>query len=199
MAAGFGGGFSLMTSASEVPTASVFEASALPTMVITLASASALIFFDCAWPRGAFDGRFRAELGDGHASFGVDNPRLRIRHAGLLQILARLFGQLLGLVGDLLLLGDLAVGERLHQRFRRRNVADQRVDGVHVVLAKRRGDRRPSLPPAARCASSELDHVRGLRRVAEVVADGRLQHLRHQVRHVPNAQSPWAHRCAEHE
>ena len=81
--------------------------------------------------------RLRGEFGDGDAALGINDAGLRVGHgAGLLQILARLFGQLLRLVGDLLLLGDLAVSERLHQRFRRRDVTDQRVDGVHVVLGR---------------------------------------------------------------
>ena len=129
---------------------------------------------------GLLDLHLGSELGDGDRAFGIDDASLRVGHgACLLQVLACLFGQLLRLVSHLLLLGNFAVGQRLHQRFRRRDVADQRVNGVHVVLAKRRSDGHLSFRLPLAALLQKLNYVRGLCGVAKVIADGWLQHLRY--------------------
>ncbi len=90
-------------------------------------------------------------------------------------------GGLLHLVGLPLLLGDLAIRLRVHEFSRRRDVADQRVDGLNVVSLDRRADVASGfgLPLAAR--GQEIEHRVVLRRVPEVVADDGLQHVVHEV------------------
>ena len=78
-----------------------------------------------------------------------------------------------------LFFGDLAVDLSLHQLGRRVDIADQRVDGLHIVSVQSGPDvlRGFGLPLAAR--AQEIEHGIVLRRVAEIVSDDRLEHVVH--------------------
>lgn len=144
---------------------------------------------DLLGPRPAIrrlDRRLRLEVSDGDLALGIDNLGLRVRDGlGLLELLASLLGELLGFEGDLLLLGELPVRERLHQLIGRNDVADERVHRSHIVLAQCLGNRRLGLVLTLATRLQEADDIRVLRRVAKVVADRRLEHLRDEVRHAP--------------
>ena len=118
------------------------------------------------------------ELGDGHLPFGIDHLGLGGgQRRGLFELLPDALRQALGLVGDAFLLGDLAIGQRLHQLVGRHDVADQGIDRADVVFRERRRDRLARLVLAFRAVFQEIDDVRALRGVAEVVADGGLEDL----------------------
>ena len=75
-----------------------------------------------------------------------------------------------------------------HQRRRRIDVADERVNGLHVIrrrAASRMCSRGFRLALAA--GAQEVEHRVVLRRIAEIISDNRLQHMVHQVLHRTHA------------
>ncbi len=121
----------------------------------------------------------RIELGDLDGTFGCHHTGLGVGLSGrLLELLAGLLCKTLRVVRRLFLLGQLAVGQGLHQFGRRNYVADERLYRDHIVFGQccRDGGLGFCLPHGT--VFEEVDDVRVLRRIAEVVADGRLEHLR---------------------
>ena len=106
---------------------------------------------------------------------------------GLLEFLSNALCLALGLVGHAFLFGDLAIGQGAHQRFRWIDVADQGIHRTNVVFRERRGDCFLGLGLAQGAVLQKLDDVAALRRVAEVVADGRFEHLGDERAHIAEA------------
>ena len=83
----------------------------------------------------------------------------------------------------LLLVRDLALGQHGHQLGRELDVLDVDAARLDVVRVEVRGDRFVRALLHLGTGLDEAHRLEALQRVAEVVADGRLQHLVHEVLH----------------
>lgn len=136
----------------------------------------------------ALDGRLRVEVGDAHALVGVDHLLLDVRErGGAHEFLTLALRGLLDFVGLLFLLGDFAVGLGFHQLDRRCDVADQRVDRLHIVRGEGGADVRGGLGLPRAAGVEEIEHRVVLGGVAEIVSDDRLQRVVDEVLHRADA------------
>ena len=69
------------------------------------------------------------------------------------------------------------------------DVADQRVDGLHIIGAEGFADVLGRFDLALAARAQEIQHGIVLRRIAEVVSDNRLQDMVHQILHRPDARN----------
>ena len=128
------------------------------------------------------------EFGDADTLVGIDHLLLDVGEgSGLHEFLALALRELLSLVGFSFLLGDLSIGLRFHQFGWRRDVADERVDGLHVVGGERDADVFGGLDLPVTAGIEEVEHGVVLRGVAEIISDNRLQRVVDQVLHRADA------------
>ena len=121
-------------------------------------------------------------LGDTNVLLGVENLALLIGQSPLpFQFLARSLAGLLDAEGLALLVGQLSIGEGLHQLRRRRDVADQRIHRLDVVKLDGHRDMLARFLLALGPVCKEVQNGVGLRGIAEIVAYDGFQHLGHQV------------------
>ena len=88
-----------------------------------------------------------------------------------------------GLVGLLLLVGDFARGQHVDQLLREDHVLDVHAARLDAVFLQLLGDVILRLGLHLLPLLDEIDGRHGLQLVAEMIADGRLQHFRHEIQH----------------
>lgn len=111
------------------------------------------------------------KFGDVYALLGTDNLMLDVRQRSLAhELLALLLRGFLHFVGLALFFGDLSLCLRLHQRGGWVNVADERVDGLHVVSPDGGANVLGGLDLALAAGAEKVEHGIILRRVAAVPA-----------------------------
>ena len=118
------------------------------------------------------------EFGDAHALVGVHHLLLDVGEGGgLHEFLALALRGLLRRVGFPFLLGDFAVGLGFHQLDGRCDIADERVDRLHVVGGEGGADVRGGFDLAVAAGVEEIEHGVVLRGVAEIIPHDRLQRV----------------------